>query len=336
MKKNRFFKSLALALAFNAAASAPVAASPSRPAPRTDNHAYIVINAEDGRVLAEQDSAQRLYPASTTKVMTAYLVFKALQEGTLKMDAMLTVSANAASKERTNLDLKAGMKISVANALTGMIVHSGNDAAVVLAEAIGGSEAGFARMMNSTAKELGMTRTNFANPNGLPNPNHKTTVADMATLCRALIRDYPDGYAFFSRKTFTYRGTVYTSYNRLLNTYPDLDGIKTGWTIASGSNLAASAKRGDTRIIGVIFGARNAEARNNEMTRLLDTGFRIAAATPRAAHVLSPVVGATGAPPVPEVPEPQAQTPVKAARESTPAALVPAAPSQLLPPSPRL
>ncbi len=154
-----------------------------------------------------------------------------------------------------------------------MIVHSANDAAVVLAEAIGGSEAGFARMMNAKAQELGMASTTFANPNGLPHAQQRTTVEDMAKLSRAIIHDFPNDYHVFNTVHFTYNGVTYTNYNKLLETYPGADGIKTGTINASGSNLTASAVREGKRVIAVVFGATSAKQRNSDVAHLLDYGF---------------------------------------------------------------
>jgi len=247
--------------------------------------------------LYERDADQRLHPASTTKVMTAYLTFEALKSGKLKLDQKINVSENAASQPRTNLGMMQSVaikgaarkghrtpvkyqtrqvisSITVENALRGMLCHSANDAAVVLAEAIGGSEAGFAKMMNAKAKSLGLTGTHYNNPNGLPDEGQKTTVADLALLSRAVIRDFPEFYHYFSIQSFTFNGATYRNTNNMLGKYEGIDGIKTGWIATSGYNLAASAHRGDERVIGVVFGARSPLERKNDMTQLLDFGFR--------------------------------------------------------------
>ena len=295
MKK--FIHSLILTLSFNTAAGLAANANEPPIAERPHRYAAIVTDAS-GNVLYSRDPQQSLHPASTTKVMTAYLVFEAIQNGTLTMDQKLPVSYYAASRERTNLGMTSSKKsvtavvrkgkkvqkvswssqqvihsITVKNALLGLITHSANDAAVVLAEKIGGSEAGFARMMNAKAVELGMTHTTFKNPNGLPHAQQRTTVEDMAKLSRAIVADFPEDYKLFNTTQFTYNGVTYKSFNELLKNYPGADGIKTGTIRASGSNLTASAVRDDKRIFAVIFGASSAKQRNSDMTYLLDYGF---------------------------------------------------------------
>lgn len=296
-KAKAILHSVILAFSFNSAATA--AQEPPSEGKRPDRYAAIVMDAATGNTLYSRDEDQRLHPASTTKVMTAYLTFEALKKGELTMEQRLPVSYHAASRERTNLGmithtkttrtvtLEDGRKvkrtswtarqtvsnITVRNALLGLITHSANDAAVVLAEGIAGSEAAFARKMNAKAAELGMTNTTFANPNGLPNARQRTTVEDMAKLSRALIKDFPEYYKLFATTEFTYNGTTYKNFNKLLDNYPGADGIKTGWISASGHNLTASAKRGDTRVIAVVFGAASSTQRTSDMTALLDYGF---------------------------------------------------------------
>lgn len=287
-----------LAAAFAGAVATP-AMSQTQRNDRADRYAAIVVEAETGKVLYERDAAQKLHPASTTKMMTAYLVFKAIEEGRLTVDQELTVSRNAASQPSTNLGMmpttttkrtvtgKDGKKrtvtntvtrqtvhkITVDNALRGMLTHSANDAAVVFAEALGGSEAKFADMMNAEAKRLGMTGTNFENPNGLPDSRQVTTVEDMAKLSRALLQDFPQHYDYFSLRSISFNGATWRNTNRMLTTYPGMDGLKTGWIRISGFNLAASAVKGDDRVIGVVFGAASTEERNEDMRQLLDFGF---------------------------------------------------------------
>lgn len=299
MKKRNFIRAVTLALAFNVAAVAPVLAQRQRTETRPERYAAIVIEEKSGKVLYERDANQVLHPASTTKLMTAYLVFKALKEGTLTPDQELTVSHFAASQPATNLfmiqnvtvkESKTGKngkkitvthtepqqvisKITVENALRGMLCHSANDAAVVFAEALGGSQEQFARKMNEEAKRLGMAHTTYVNPNGLPNPRQNTTVEDMAKLATALIEDFPEYYKYFSVRSFTYNGHTYSNTNHMLGNYPGLDGMKTGWIATSGFNLVASAVNNDQRVIGVVFGANLAETRNEDMRRLLDFAF---------------------------------------------------------------
>ena len=308
LKVRNWVKAGALALAFNVAAIAPADAQHRHHAklhrtPHTttqiadqkpNRYAAIVVDADNGLVLYERDADQRLHPASTTKVMTAYLVFEALESGKLKMDQKLPVSENAASQPRTNLGLMSSVTtytgtkghrvahtvstqtvrtITVENALKGMLCHSANDAAVIFAEALGGTVDNFAKMRNAKAKSLGMAGTHYANPNGLPDDRQKTTVEDLALLSRAVIRDFPQYYPLFDTQTFTFNGATYRNTNNLLGKYPGMDGIKTGWIATSGYNLAASAVREGRRVIGVVFGARSPAERKEDMTHLLDFGF---------------------------------------------------------------
>ncbi len=309
LKVRNWVKAGALALAFNVAATMPADAQSRHHhgrlhrTPHTttqiadqkpSRYAAIVVDADNGLVLYERDADQRLHPASTTKVMTAYLVFDALASGKLKMDQRLNISENAASQPRTNLGLmssvttRSGTKghrtsvttstqtvrtITVENALKGMLCHSANDAAVIFAEALGGTEDNFAKMMNAKAKSLGMDGTHYVNPNGLPDDRQKTTVEDLALLSRAVIRDFPQYYPLFDTETFSFNGATYRNTNNLLGKYPGMDGIKTGWIATSGYNLAASALRDGKRVIGIVFGARSPAERKEDMTHLLDFGF---------------------------------------------------------------
>lgn len=309
MKKARFLKTLVLSLAFQAAVVPGTVASAQTPPveePRPDRYAATIIEATTGTVLYARDGDQQLRPASTTKVMTAYLTFQALQDGRLTLDQELEVSSYAAGMPRTNLamigpvtytDRKTGRTrtvqsqkiktITVEDALKGMLVHSANDAAVVLAEAIGGDTTTFAAMMNETAKNIGMTGTNFVNPNGLPHHDQYATVQDMAKLSAAVIRDFPAYYSFFNTRTFTFNGVTYKNYNNMLGSYPGADGLKTGWISSSGYNLTASATRDGHRVIGVVFGARSPAERKKDMTALFDYGFEVLAKAPPA-ELLTP------------------------------------------------
>jgi D-alanyl-D-alanine carboxypeptidase len=301
LKKASLFKHFALCMAFQAVAIPAAMAQEKPPEPvRADRYASIVINAQTGQTLYERDGDQQLRPASTTKVMTAYLVFEALRAGTLKLDQELTVSRRAATQERTNLammrpvtvtDKKTGKKrtehqqhirkITVEDALKGMLVHSANDAAVVLAEAIGGSVEGFADKMNEAAARIGMDASHFMNPNGLPHSRQYTTVSDMAKLSAAVIAEYPEYYHFFGNRTFRYNGTNYRNYNNLLGDYDGVDGLKTGYIHTSGFNLAASAQRDGQRLVAVVFGATNPAQRKADMTVLLDYGFAVLGSQPK-------------------------------------------------------
>lgn len=236
-------------------------------------YASIVIDAENGAVLQETAADQQNFPASLTKMMTLYLTFEALRDGRIGRDDRLPVSAAAASMSPTKLGLRAGQAIKVEDAIKGLITESANDAAVVLAEAMGGSEAGFARKMTVTARRLGMLRTNFANASGLPNPNNISTARDLATLGLALIRDFPDFYPMFATRSFAYGGLTHANHNKLLG-QGGVDGIKTGYIRASGFNLAASAVRDGRRLVAVVMGGTSPGWRNARMAQLLDAAFQ--------------------------------------------------------------
>jgi len=235
--------------------------------------ATIVVDDDTGAVLQAVDADRLWYPASLTKMMTAYLTFAAIENGRVTLDDALTVSAHAAAQPATNIGLRAGARISVETAIHAVLLQSANDAAVVLAESLGGSEADFAAMMNAKAKALGMSRTAFRNASGLPDPDQVTTARDMAILGRALLHDFPQFYHFFADRRFAYRGRQFGNINSILSRYPGADGIKTGFTCGSGYNLVASVKRDGQRLIGVVLGAHSRTDRVDEMVRLLDAGF---------------------------------------------------------------
>jgi len=240
-------------------------------------YAAIVMDAATGEVLYEKRADSPRYPASVTKLMTFYLAFEALSTGKLHESDLLVVSPLAASQAPTKLGLRAGETIDVEDALHAMAVHSANDMAMAIAERIGGSEGRFAAMMTMKAQELGMTHSHFVNPNGLPDSRHVSSARDLAILCRALLRDYPQYYHYFGDEEFTYRGVTYRNTNHLLGAMPGLDGFKTGFTNAAGYNLAASAVRGGHRLITVVLGGSSGAARNANVEDLLLTGFEIEA-----------------------------------------------------------
>lgn len=236
-------------------------------------YSALVLDAANGRVLYEQDADDYRYPASLTKMMTLYLVFEALNRGRLDLRQTLWVSARAASRPPSKLGLKAGDRLTVEEAILGLVTRSANDAATTLAEGLAGSEEGFARLMTQKARALGMTRSSFSNASGLPDPDQVTTARDMARLALALQRHFPQQYRYFSTPYFYFRNRAYDNHNRLLGDYPGTDGIKTGYIRSSGYNLVASAQREGRRVIGVVFGGETASARNEEMRLLLDQGF---------------------------------------------------------------
>jgi D-alanyl-D-alanine carboxypeptidase len=236
-------------------------------------YASIVIDADSGQILHETNADTRNYPASLVKMMTLYMAFDALESGQLKLDQKLTVSRRAAGMPASKLGLKRGGKITVKNAILALVTKSANDAAVVMAESLAKSESAFARLMTKQARALGMKRTSFRNASGLPNRRQLSTARDMATLARALIRDFPQRYHFFSTKSFAYGGRVYKNHNRLLKSYAGADGLKTGYIRASGFNLVTSVKRDGRRLIAVVFGGKSPRSRDRHMAKLLDRSF---------------------------------------------------------------
>jgi len=236
-------------------------------------YASIVVEHETGKVLHAVNADTRNYPASLTKMMTIYLAFEAVRKGQLTMDRKLTVSARAAGARPSKLGLKKGETITVRDAILALITKSANDVAVVVAESIAGTERKFGRLMTKKARELGMKRTNFRNASGLPNRRQLSTARDMSILARKLLADFPGQYQLFSTKQFEFNGRKFRNHNSLLIDYPGADGMKTGYTRASGYNLVVSATRNGRRIIGVVFGGKSARARNSHMRRLLNRSF---------------------------------------------------------------
>jgi D-alanyl-D-alanine carboxypeptidase len=241
--------------------------------PAAARNVSVLVDAKDGTVLRADGANALWYPASLTKMMTAFLVFEAAKAGKLHFADKIVVSANAAGQSPTKFGLKSGQKITVEQALTAMIVVSGNDAAVALAEAIGGSEERFAQMMTETAHRIGMTRSEFRNASGLPHAGQVTTARDMAELAMHILEGYPEHYHFFSKRSVTIAGRTQQSVNGILSSYQGADGMKTGFTCGSGYNLVASAKRNGRRLIGVVLGGSNRGERASLMTQLLNAGF---------------------------------------------------------------
>ncbi len=262
-----------------------VAMTPTRPplAQSADNARYaaIVVDAESGEVLFARHADSRRYPASITKVMTLYLAFEALAEGKIKLDDVITVSPHAASQPPSQLGLAAGQTITVDDAMRATAVRSSNDMAMALAEHIGGSQDRFAAQMTLKARELGMTQTRYVNPNGLPDARQLTSARDLAILARAVMRDYPQYYRYFGLHDWSYNGRDYRNTNGLLRDGAGYDGMKTGYTNASGYNLAASAVRDGRRIITIVLGGRSTASRNAHVAALMDTGFEVERARAR-------------------------------------------------------
>ena len=238
-------------------------------------YASIVVDAKSGEVLYEQSPDAHRYPASITKIMTMYLTFEALAQGKLSYDDRVVISPHAAAQAPSKVGLRAGQTISVRDAMDAIAVLSANDMAVAMAEKIGGTEAHFAEMMTAKAKQLGMNNSQFVNASGLPDTRQLTTARDISILSRAVLRDYPQNYALFGTRQFTYLGRTTKNHNHLLGTMPGVDGIKTGFTNASGFNLAASAVRDNRRLIAVVMGGSSTASRDTHVADLLDAGFTV-------------------------------------------------------------
>ncbi|MFO1350683.1 MAG: D-alanyl-D-alanine carboxypeptidase family protein [Gammaproteobacteria bacterium] len=256
-----------------AAPAAPAASQ--QPPPELPVRGYVLIDFHSGRTLVDKNSESRMEPASITKLMTGYVIYKRLAEGKLKLTDQIAVSDNARKAEGSRMFVETGDKVAVEDLLMGMVVQSGNDATIALAEHIAGSEASFVTMMNQYATELGLTNTHYMNVTGLPHPDHYTTARDIATLARAIIKDFPDHYVRYSVKSFKYNKIEQPNRNKLLWRDPSVDGIKTGHTASAGFCLASSAKRGDMRLIAVVLGAKVEEERFKASQELLEYGFRV-------------------------------------------------------------
>lgn len=235
--------------------------------------ASLVVSLKDGKIIHAQNEHELRYPASLVKMMTLYIAFQKLNKGELTLDQKLLVSKKAANMPRTNMALKAGSYIPARKAVLGLIVHSSNDAAVVLAEAIAGSEKDFVKLMNSQAKKLGMHNTNFANSSGWHNKRQKSTAYDLAKLTIALKRDFPKFFPWFAITSFTYNGITYKSHNHVLKNYEWATGMKTGFTNPSGFNLATTADKNGKELVGIVLGENTARTRDNYMMKLLDSCF---------------------------------------------------------------
>jgi D-alanyl-D-alanine carboxypeptidase (penicillin-binding protein 5/6) len=248
-------------------------ANPTAGAPEIAGTAYILQDLQSGQVLAANNPNTRIEPASLTKLMTAYLTFEALKNEKLKLDQTLIVSEKGWKTEGSRMFLDPKVPAKVEDLIKGMIVQSGNDACVTLAEAIAGSEEGFAMMMNAKAKELGMKGSHFENSTGLPGENHYMTVQDLEILSSAIIKDFPQFYPLYSVKSFTYNNITQPNRNLLLYRDKDVDGLKTGHTDSAGFNLIASSKRNGRRVLSVVVGTASPEARATESSKLLNWGL---------------------------------------------------------------
>ncbi len=243
-------------------------------APSIAANSFILIDFNSGRVLAEKNADKRLAPASLTKIMTVYVIFRELKNGHLTLDEKVTISKKAWQTPGSRMFVEVNKQVSVEDLLQGVIIQSGNDASVALAEHVAGDESTFAAMMNQHAERLGMLESNFQNSMGLPSENHYTTARDLAHLTNAVIREFPEYYKWDSKKEFTYNKITQPNRNKLLWRDKSVDGVKTGYTQEAGYCMVASAKREEMRLISVVMGAASEGARANESQSLLNYGFR--------------------------------------------------------------
>ena len=274
----RFLLALCLFFSLNVHAQSPSTialpelGTPS--APPVSAKAYIVRDYASGKVLLNFNASQRIDPASMTKLMTAYLAFAAIAQGRLKLDQTIPISQKAYRAEGSRMFVEPNKPVNVDELLHGMIIQSGNDASIALAEAVAGSEEGFAELMTRQAAKLGMKNSNFMNSTGLPDPKHFSSAEDLSILAAAIIRDFPQFYKYYSIKEYRYNGITQPNRNRLLWLDPYVDGMKTGHTEAAGYCLVTSAKRGSMRLISVIAGAPSDYARATESQKLLNYAFQ--------------------------------------------------------------
>ena len=269
------------------AASALMSAAQANP-----KYAAFVMHAETGDILFDRYSTEARYPASLTKMMTLYLLFEELEAGRKSLDDKMTVSKRASLMPASRLGMAQGSKIEIDTAIRALVIKSANDVATVVAEDIAGSESAFAQKMTQKAREMGMRRTTFRNASGLPDSRQRTTARDMAILSQRLTQDFPQYFHYFDEDTFEWNGRTYKSHNKVSMNYTGADGLKTGYTRASGYNLATTAKRGEHRLIGVVLGGRSGTTRNKHMEEILDNAFAAIEKKPTllaAVHRVRPV-----------------------------------------------
>ncbi|HKR34772.1 MAG TPA: D-alanyl-D-alanine carboxypeptidase family protein [Steroidobacteraceae bacterium] len=257
-----------------AATTAPALKPPPIPAaPQVKARGYYLMDFTSGQVLAEVNADQRLEPASLTKLMSAYAIFHALKDGRIKLTDEVRISKHARDQDGSRMFVEVGTSVTVENLIQGLIVQSGNDATVALAEHVAGSEPVFVDLMNQYAQRLGLASTHFQNAPGMPSPEHYTTARDIAVLSAALIRDYPEYYKWYSQREFTWNKITQPNRNGLLGRDLGVDGLKTGHTETAGYCLVSSAKRGDMRLVSVVMGSPNIAAREDASAALLNYGF---------------------------------------------------------------
>jgi len=260
-----------------------------------NNFAYIIVDGDSGKVMAQHRADELRPPASLVKQMTLYLIFEALHNGKITLQTEFKVSKRATIQEPCKLGLRAGDKISVKNIIYALVTRSANDMAVTIAEGLADSVEGFCILMNQKAKALGMTKTKFYNPHGLPARGQITSARDMVILARALHGDYPKEYAFFKAKEFRYKGQPVRNHNRMLNSFTGMDGIKTGFTFASRFNISASAQRigadgKPIRVFAVVLGGQTSVSRDRKTAELMESAFRKLNATPRMQQVKKEII----------------------------------------------
>lgn len=276
MLRSSLFSFLLIA-SFLATASTQATTTPIPKPPDVDARSYILLDFDSGKVLAEQNADQVVEPASITKVMTVYVAFDEVKKGRIHLTDQVPISEKAwrqgIDSKESRMFLDVGSKVPLIDLLRGIVIQSGNDAAVAVAEYLGGTEQGFAQIMNHYAQQLGMKNTNYMDASGMPDPQHHTSARDIAALSRALIRNFPEQYKMFAEKEFTFHGIRQYNRNGLLGRDGSVDGIKTGHTEAAGYCLAASAKRGNMRLISVVMGTPSIKAREAANAALLGYGY---------------------------------------------------------------
>jgi D-alanyl-D-alanine carboxypeptidase len=280
----QFFRALTLGIALGSLFASTLTATPAHAG------ASILVEADSGKVLRAENAAYPWYPASVTKLMTMYVTLQAVKQGHITLDTLFTVSRNALAQAPTKMGFAVGTQVTVDNALKMMMVKSANDMAVLLAEGVDGSIENFADDMTQTAHRLGMTESNFVNPNGLPADGQITSARDLAILARALIHDFPEYNFYWHIPAIKFGGRVVRNYNKLLGRYPGADGMKTGFICASGFNLVATATRGGKQLIAVVLGAPSSAARAVKAAELLEGGF-----TQNPLSWLTPALGSVDA-----------------------------------------
>jgi D-alanyl-D-alanine carboxypeptidase len=261
-----------LSLRLSLIAFAVLAMALTAPA-RVHAEAKLLVDAATGKVLEAENATYPWYPASLTKLMTTYTTLRAIRDGHIGFNTLLTVSRNAAAQQPTKMGFRVGTRLTVDNALKMLLVHSANDVAVTIAEGVGGSITGFADMMNANARRLGMTESHFVNPNGLPAENHVTSARDLAILARALMMQFPEDNFYWDIHSIRYGNRIMKNFNPLLDRYPGADGMKTGFICASGFNIVATATRNGRRLIAIILGAYSGHSRAEQAAQLLEVGF---------------------------------------------------------------